>query len=153
MTVLLMPAGEPPDSASHPAAGLNDPAQAASRARVLIVEDDFLVAMLVEEAVRSADMEVIGVVGTVPEAIAVAASERPDVITMDIHLQEGGSGIDAAIAIRRQSNIPCIFVTAYTDGDVIERAAPAQPAGWVAKPFSEAMLVDALKASVRRLAS
>lgn len=153
MIVLLLPDrrdGEPPANA---AANASDPARSSGRLRVLIVEDDFLVAMLLEEAVRAAGMDIVGVVGTRAEALDVARTQQPDLVTMDINLQGGGSGIEAAIDIRRQFDIPSIFVTAYTDDEHIRRAEPADPAGWLAKPFSEAQLVEVLKSCARRLAN
>jgi two-component system, response regulator PdtaR len=109
--------------------------------RLLIVEDDFLVALAAEAALREAGFEVTGVVASAEEAIERATAQRPVLVIMDVRLSGGRDGIEAAIQLFRDHGIPCIFATAHADAIARSRAAPAKPLGWLQKPYSMPDLV------------
>jgi CheY-like chemotaxis protein len=104
--------------------------------RLLIVEDDFLVALAAEGALREAGFEVTGVVATAEEAIELATAQRPALVIMDVRLSGRRDGIEAAIQLFRDHGIPCVFATAHADAIARLRAAPAKPLGWLQKPYS-----------------
>jgi two-component system, response regulator PdtaR len=108
---------------------------------VLIVEDDFLVALAAEAALREAGFEVAGVVVSAEAAIAEAAAKQPSLVIMDVRLAGRRDGIDAAIQLFRDHGIPCIFATAHYDAQARARAGPAKPLGWLQKPYSMPDLV------------
>jgi PAS domain S-box-containing protein len=84
--------------------------------------------------------EVIGTALSGPDAITKAGTLQPDLIMMDIVLQGPMDGVEAATIIRQRHDIPCVFLTAYSDGAVLARAKAAAPAGYMVKPFEEAGL-------------
>ena len=115
--------------------------RSAAATRVLIVEDDFLVASEAEVALIEAGFEVAAVVASAEDAIAAASKQRPDIAIVDIRLAGKGDGIDAAIALFQDYGVPCIFATAHSDAYARSRAEPAQPLGWLQKPYSMPSLV------------
>jgi len=109
--------------------------------RVLIVEDDYFVGLQNEQILQSAGFELVGVAGTTRVAIEIAERELPDIIVMDIHLALGGDGIDTAIDLLQRRGLRSVFVTAHSDPTTRRRAQPAQPLGWLTRPFAPDELV------------
>src|SRR4051812_30300206 len=103
--------------------------RAASRPRILIVEDDYLVALELEHFLLEVGFDVIGIAATADAAVNKATSDKPDLVIMDIRLAGVRDGVDAAIEIYRTHGIPSIFATANTDPYTRQRAALANPAG------------------------
>ena len=122
----------------------SDP-DSATAARLLIVEDDFLVALAAEAALREAGFEVIGMVDSAEDAIAMASAQRPSLVIMDVRLSGRRDGIDTAIELFRNHDIPCVFATAHADAEARTRAAPAKPRGWLQKPYSMPDLVTLVR--------
>ena len=101
--------------------------------RVLIIEDEPIIAMDLENLVTELGHKVVAVASTKDEAVAKAHSERPGLVLADINLGEGGSGIDAVAEILSSFDIPVIFVTAYPE-KLLTGERP-EPAYLIAKPF------------------
>jgi DNA-binding NarL/FixJ family response regulator len=116
--------------------------RAFSNFRILIVEDDYLIAFDLETALTDAGLNVIGVAASAEDAIALAASHSPSVVIMDIRLAGPRDGIDAALELFRKHGIRCVFASAHSDDDARRRAAPANPLGWIEKPYSVATIVE-----------
>jgi two-component system, response regulator PdtaR len=108
--------------------------------RVLIVEDDFLVASDVEAGLQAAGYDVIGIAARASEALKLAASEKPSLAIMDIRLAGKRDGIDTALELYRSHRLRCIFATAHSDDEARSRGALANPLGWIQKPYSIASL-------------
>lgn len=113
--------------------------------RILIVEDEWIVAMEMEAVALSAGYEVVGVAATADEAVAAALGHKPDLVLMDIRLRGHRDGVDAALELRQRADIPCLFVSAHQDPGVRARAQAARPKGWLPKPFSRPQLLAAIK--------
>ncbi len=107
------------------------------RARILIVEDEKIVALDLKGSLKILGYEVVGTACSGPEAIAKALETRPDLVLMDIILKGEMDGIQASEAIRSQMNIPVIFLTACADDKTLERAKVTEPFGYLLKPFEE----------------
>lgn len=124
------------------------------RARVIIAEDDFLIAMQTQEALSAAGLEVVGTAITAEEVLELARQERPALVVMDIRLAGRRDGIEAARELFQQLNIRCIFATANDDFHTRERAEYFAPFGWLTKPYTMASLLasvaDALDELGRR---
>jgi two-component system, response regulator PdtaR len=120
-------------------------------ARILIVEDDFVVADQIDRALTDAGFNVAGVAVSAEEAMELAESQKPDLAVMDVRLAGDGDGIHAALEIFRKFGIRCIFATANYDQDSIERAQSAMPLGWLQKPYSIVSLVNAVSHALRNL--
>jgi DNA-binding NarL/FixJ family response regulator len=114
--------------------------------RVLVVEDDFLVAGELEHWLSHAGFEVVGPAATADEAINLAREAKPDVVVMDIRLAGSRDGVDAAIEIYRSLGIRSVFATAQSDARTMARGQEANPLAWIAKPYSPSGLVTELKA-------
>jgi two-component system, response regulator PdtaR len=119
--------------------------------RVLVVEDDYLVAMEIEAALVDAGFDIIGVVATAEEAVTLAGSQRPALVVMDIRLAGKRDGVDAALELFNEHAIRCVFATAHSDNDTRARAQPASPLGWLQKPFSMTSLVDTIRSALNEM--
>lgn len=117
-------------------------------ARLLVVEDDWFVSMDIESALMDAGYEVVGVVRSADEAVRAAIRYRPDLVLMDIRLIGSRDGVEAAAEIRKETDIPCLFVSAHDDVATKARAAPSRPAGWLMKPFLTQHLLDAVQRAI-----
>jgi|SRR5579871_6375828 len=114
-------------------------------ARILIIEDDPLFAMLLREILTDNGYEVVGVAANAGKAVQQAAIEGPDLLLSDIQLQGPGDGIEAAIEIRKRREIAVVFLTAANDPQTIERAKAARPAAYLNKPADLSLVVDAVE--------
>jgi two-component system, response regulator PdtaR len=114
--------------------------------RVLIVEDEYFVAMDVETILSDAGCEVVGIATSADAAVAKARQSLPDLILMDIRLQGDRDGIDAATEITRDLKIPIVFVTANPDAVSGARAEHVRAIATVSKPFTREALLIALAA-------
>ena len=126
-------------------------AQPAPRARLLLVEDDFLVGMEAEFGLAEAGYEVAGIAASAEEAVMLAERERPLLVVMDIRLAGERDGIDAAIEIRRRLGIGSLFASAHADPAMRARAEAADPLGWVVKPYRVSTLAEAVAKAVEKL--
>ncbi len=120
------------------------------KARILVVEDEAIVAMDIAATVHNLGYEVTDTVPSGKQAIASVEENRPDVILMDIGLKGEMDGIETAEQIRSQYSIPVIYVTAYADEKTLERAKTTAPCGYVTKPFEERDLRIALEVGLYR---
>jgi CheY-like chemotaxis protein len=119
-------------------------------ARILVVEDEYLVAMLAEAALLDAGFVVVGIAQSADEAIGMAMAHSPDLVIMDIRLAGEGDGIDAAMHLA-QHDVPCVFATAHTDPATRTRGDAAAPLAWVSKPYTAADLVTATRSALAQV--
>jgi two-component system cell cycle sensor histidine kinase/response regulator CckA len=119
-----------------------------TKAKILIVEDEAIIASVIAGALRKFGYEVIDILNTGEEAVAVALQKKPDLILMDIRLQGALDGIDAAELILEKIDIPFIYLTAYADGTTLERAKKTRPYGYIPKPFQEIELKTTIEMSL-----
>ncbi|MEX2479759.1 MAG: response regulator [Gammaproteobacteria bacterium] len=103
---------------------------------ILVVEDQRSVAGALRMRLRGLGYGVLDIAKDADEAITKAAALKPDLILMDIRLGDGMDGIEAARRIRVELDIPVVYVTAYADRDLLERARDTHPAGFINKPFT-----------------
>jgi len=118
--------------------------------RILIVEDETIVAMDLAAGLRRLGYEVIATARTGEGAVASAATLLPDLVLMDIRLKGKMDGIDAAAIIHREHHIPVVFLTAHADLRTVERAQDAAPYGYLVKPFDESDLHRAVAIALTR---
>jgi DNA-binding NarL/FixJ family response regulator len=153
--------GHPAGRAAGPLASDND-AQSSTRSseaseteqgktRILVVEDDFLIALQTEAALADAGFEVIGNATTAEEAVALAKAQQPCLAVMDIRLASERDGIDAASQLLKEFGIRCIFATAHDDPHTRRRAERCDPLGWLAKPYSMTSLVTSVVEALSKL--
>lgn len=120
--------------------------------KVMIVEDDALVALGVQLTVTELGHDVLGIAASELEALALAQAERPQLALMDIRLRGTSDGIQVAQRLWQELQVRCIFLSAYADDHTMERVAQTRPLGFVQKPYSAQQLKTALEQARVRLA-
>ncbi|MCR4409382.1 MAG: diguanylate cyclase [Candidatus Saccharicenans sp.] len=113
--------------------------------RILLVEDELLIARHIEQMVKNLGYQVAGVVESGEQALRVAAEQAPDLVLMDIRLKGQLDGIEAATRIWKLYSIPIVYLTAFTDEDTLIKATLAEPFGYLIKPFDEKELLVAIE--------
>jgi len=118
------------------------------KAKILIVEDDLVIAMDIEEILRSLDYDVISSVDTGEKAIKVAKTNKPDIVLMDIQINGDMDGIETADIIRSRFGTPVIFSTANLNIDRIEQLNFKMPFGYIFKPIRKKDLKKAIEVAL-----
>ena len=103
--------------------------------RVLIVEDESIIAMDMQQKIRKMGYEVVGRVGTGEQAIERARTLKPDLVLMDINLRGDLDGFAAARTIRQKDNIPVIFLSAYLSQESVRQEGAPLSVAMLPKPF------------------
>ncbi len=106
-----------------------------SKTKILIVEDERIVAKDIQNRLENLGYSVIGIVSTGEEAIQTALRMDPNLILMDILLKGAIDGIQAAEEISMKLDVPIVYLTAYTDDITLQRAKITGPFGYIIKPF------------------
>jgi len=118
--------------------------------RILVVEDEVIVAMTIEDTLTKLGYEVVGSVTNGPDAIQKAGETRPDLILMDIRLKGDMDGIEAAQRIEALYGLPVIYLTAHSDQATLSRAIATQPYGYLIKPFRERELYTNIEMALHK---
>jgi CheY-like chemotaxis protein len=105
--------------------------------KILIVEDEILVATDIQESLESLGYSVLNTVDTGLKAIEAVEKELPDLVLMDINLKGEMTGIEAAKTIIQKNDVPIIYLTANADIDTVNKAKVALPYGYIIKPFTD----------------
>ena len=119
-------------------------------AKVLIVEDQAVVAKDIEDRLGKLGYGVSAIATSGEQAVEEAGRDRPNLVLMDIRLQGKMGGIRAAGDIRDQFDIPVVYLTAYADEQTLRRAKVTQPYGYVLKPFQTKELQAAIEMALMR---
>jgi DNA-binding response OmpR family regulator len=134
-----------------PEVGAGRPTEANRADRILIVEDDLLIATEMEEALTDAGFEITGIFTTGDEAIESAYVQAPDLAVVDIRLAGGRDGVNTALELFRSYGVRCIFASAYSDAQARRRAEPAAPLGWLNKPYTMTSLTTLARAALDQI--
>lgn len=113
--------------------------------KVLIIDDEWLVAVDVQRTLRRAGYVVDEIVTTSAKALPTFERVRPDLVVLDIALDRQIDGVEVAARLRARSPVPVVFLSAHHDAATLRRAMRASPNGFVVKPFTEAQLVTAVE--------
>lgn len=119
-------------------------------ARILIVEDEAIVAMVIKKRLLSLGYVVSGVAASGDEAITRVEGTYPDLVLMDILLKGDMDGIEAGGIIQERFNVPVVFLTAHSDDKTLERAKQIDPYGYIIKPFTEKDLSTTIGIALHR---
>jgi two-component system response regulator LytT len=106
-----------------------------SKIKVGIVEDEMVIALSIAEALTELGYDVSEVANNYTEALEMISREKPDILLLDIHLSGHKDGIDVAWKVKKEFNIPFIFLTANADAPTVERAKNVSPNAYLVKPF------------------
>ena len=129
---------------------LNNRRAASAPTKILIVEDEQIVALELQDQLTHMGHSVAGIVASGEEAVEQARRLRPQLVLMDIRLQGKLDGIEAAELIRQEADIPIVYLTAFADEATLQRAKVTQPYGYILKPFQERELHVIIEVSLYR---
>jgi CheY-like chemotaxis protein len=118
--------------------------------KVLIVEDDNVILSIEKWRLSNLGYEVCGSAGTGAEAMECMANMQPDIVLMDISLKGAMDGIETAGQIKKNFNIPVIFVSSHTDEEILSRAKAVNPDGFIKKPFDDDDLRVAIELGLKK---
>ena len=121
--------------------------------RILIVEDDRVVVRDIKQQLIRVGYTVVGTTPRGEDVVSLALETRPDLVLMDIRLEGGTDGIDAAQQIRERLQIPVIYLTAYADERTLQRAKVTDPFGYLVKPFQDSQLRTAIEMALYKHAA
>jgi len=121
-----------------------------SETRILIVEDESVLAYGIKQLLERREYTVTGIADTGEEAIQQAESTRPDLVLMDIRLKGQMDGFMATEEIRARFGIPVVYLTAHADPKTLEQASASEPFGYVVKPFEEIQLHAAVEIALAK---
>ncbi|MDL1981091.1 MAG: PAS domain S-box protein [Deltaproteobacteria bacterium] len=116
-----------------------------SNSRILIVEDEGIIAKDIQSTLNRSGYSVIGIASSGEEAIKKAMEIHPDLVLMDIVLEGAMDGVEAAEHIRDHFDIPVVYLTAYSDDTTLQRAKITEPFGYILKPFQEKELYTTIE--------
>ena len=120
------------------------------RGKLLIVEDEPIVALDLKQEVEQLGCEVIGVAESADEALVAAGVHRPDLALMDVRIVGSVDGIQTAGLLRAAYRVPVVFLTSYSDETTISRAAREMPYGYLTKPFQSGELKATLQVALHK---
>lgn len=118
--------------------------------KILIVEDDDIIARVEDWRLKNLGYTVCGRATNGAEAIELVSSKKPDVVLMDINIKGEIDGIETARMIKKEFNIPVIYVTSHSDGATLVRAKETKPDGFILKPFEDNDLRIAIQLALKK---
>ncbi len=130
-----------------------DAAQSARPPRILVVEDERIIAMDIAARLGRLGYAVAGTVTSGPRALEACEKEPPSLVLMDIFLDGDMDGIEVARLIRERHDIPVVYITSHADQVTLRRAAKTAPYGFVIKPVDERWLQSAIEVALYKHAT
>ncbi|MEA3553329.1 MAG: response regulator [Campylobacterota bacterium] len=122
-----------------------------NKTKILIVEDETLVAMDLKNALEKLDFKITSIVSTHKDIMKSIKNNEPDIIMMDIKLGEIKDGIEISKDIHKTKNIPILYLTAFSDDETMERAFQANPIGYLIKPFKREDLKSTIQLAMYKI--
>ncbi len=123
------------------------------KTKVLIVEDEAIIAADLEMIMESMSFQVVGISDNSDEALDMISTRKPDLILLDINIYGERDGIELAEIIRETTKKPFIFITSYADKKTLDRAKHTLPYGYILKPFNERELKATIEIALFRFSS
>lgn len=120
--------------------------------KLMVVDDEVIIATQLQEVLQGEGYDVIGMATSGEDAAAMAAERRPDLILMDIKMTGAMDGIATAEIVQTQLDIPVVFISAYADEDILERAKHLEPFGYVVKPVEKKQLKATVEIAIHKKA-
>jgi DNA-binding response OmpR family regulator len=123
---------------------------ASLRPKIVLVEDEFIIAAALKMELTKSGYHVVGVASTADQALAAIKENTPALVLMDIRIKGPIDGIQTAQQIHGVFNIPVIFMSAHGDAKTLDRARDAGASGYLVKPIAPGVLLAAVEAVLRR---
>jgi CheY-like chemotaxis protein len=120
-----------------------------TKAKILIVEDEIIVAMALRKEIEDLGYEVCSLSLSGEEAFEIAENEKPDLVIMDIHIQGAMDGIEAARQIKDRFGIPIIFATGYSEDEIKKKAEVTESYQYLIKPFARNNIKSSIELSLQ----
>jgi DNA-binding response OmpR family regulator len=117
--------------------------------RILIVEDEALVADFIAEVLSEKGHDIVGIADNAADAYALAQTHNPDLVLMDIEIKGPKDGIQTAAELQVRGSLPIIFLTAYRDEETVSMVVDQSPAAYLVKPVTEAELTAAVAIALK----
>lgn len=105
--------------------------------KILIVEDEAIVSLDMKNRLERMGYDVVGTADSSQETLELARDSQPDLVLMDIHIQGDIDGIETSVLLRKEMDIPVVFLTAYSDRSTMKRAQATGPFAYILKPFKD----------------
>lgn len=121
-----------------------------SKANILIVEDESIIAKDIQNSLKKLGYTVAATCSSGEDAIKTTEDMKPDLVLMDIMLKGTIGGIEAAEQIRKKYNIPIVFLTAYADDATLAKAKVTEPYGYIIKPFKEIDIYTSIEMALHK---
>ncbi len=131
------------DKTNTPDSGLID-------LKIMIVEDEFIIALDIKDIVKGFGYNVVAVATSGNDAVEKANLNKPELVLMDIMLKGKIDGVEAADIIRQKFDIPIIFVSSFSDEESIDRASKVSDYGYLVKPFDKDQLKDVIESALKK---
>jgi len=131
-----------------------------SKSKVLIVEDDAMIAEDLQDILVDAGYDVVGIAHNAKKAIDVLSVRAVDLVFLDVTLSDNSTGVDVANYINDHNKIPFIFLTSYSDADTVRNVVSTNPGGYLVKPFGKKnneianelfLSINTIKTHIRRI--
>lgn len=123
-----------------------------SRIKILIVEDELVIAEDLKDVLEDLGYEVCGIAISAREALAMIEEKLPDIALLDIQIKGGKDGIELAAEINEQYHLPFIMLTSHADLQTINRAKEVNPYGYLVKPFNEKEILAGIELALSNFA-
>lgn len=120
------------------------------QSRIVIVEDEYSIAMDMEMRLENMGHKVVGIACHYQELLPLLMEEEIDIVLLDINLSAEKDGVEIAKLVDIKFKLPIIFITAYTDEETFNRALEVKPAGFITKPFKDADLRNTIQLALER---
>jgi hypothetical protein len=120
------------------------------RVKVMVVEDEAIIALDIQQQLIQAGFAVTGRAPTAARAFQLIEQETPDIVLMDIKLKGHMDGVEAASIIRSRYALPVIYLTSHSDEQTLDRARATEPYGFLLKPFSNFGMNAAITMAVHK---
>lgn len=122
-------------------------------AKILIVEDESIIALDIQNSLMSAGYDVVAIANCATEALESVAYFKPNLVLMDIRLRGEMDGVETANEIRQNFHLPVIYLTAHADENTLDRAKNTEPFGYLLKPFEDRDLITTVEIALSRHAT
>jgi len=118
--------------------------------RILVVEDEAIVAMVIKRRLKDLGYIVSGIASTGKDAIIKVEGTFPDLVLMDIRLKGDMDGIEATKTIKDRFSLPVVYLTAHSDDVTFKKAKETDPDGYILKPFTEKDLSTTIEIALHK---
>jgi DNA-binding LytR/AlgR family response regulator len=122
------------------------------KVKIMIVEDESIVALDLSMRLQKEGYEVIGIVSNSDDAIDTFTEQKPDLVLMDINIKGAKDGIETAAALKKIQDVPLIFLTAFSQSEYINRAKAVNPSAYLVKPFNNESLHTSIQIAIHNFA-